>query len=103
MGRLARLQCNADKDCGPPGKSQFPASPVATVVTTNFEKREPTVTDMLRKLSFTNKQMGAVLAWRDANRPSADEAAVYFLENYKEVWPAWLNDAARKKLAPLMK
>lgn len=102
--------CNADKEwqkkdkCkGGPFKSQFPASPVATVVTTSFAKREPQVVEFLKKLSFTNKQMGEVLAWKKDNKASADEAGAHFLTNYKNVWGAWLNDDAKKKLAALLK
>ncbi|MEM7296626.1 MAG: glycine/betaine ABC transporter substrate-binding protein, partial [Pseudomonadota bacterium] len=47
-------------------------------------------------------QMGEVLAWQDDNNASFEEAAVYFLTNYKDVWGSWLNDEARGKLAALL-
>ena len=50
-------------------------------------------------MSFTNAQMGEVLAWRLDNNASYDEAAVYFLTTYKDVWADWLNDDAKDKLA----
>ncbi len=102
--------CNADKewqkkdDCkGGPFKSQFPASPVATVVTGDFAKRAPDVVEMLKKLAFTNKQMGEILAWKKDNKASADEAGAHFLTKYKDVWAGWLNDDAKTKLAALLK
>jgi glycine betaine/proline transport system substrate-binding protein len=102
--------CNADKEwekkeeCkGGPFKSQFTPSPVATVVTTAFAKREPAVAEMLKKLSFTNAQMGKVLAWKKDKKASSDDAAAHFLGNYKDVWGAWLDDGAKKKLAALLK
>ena len=58
---------------------------------------------MMSKLSFTSEQMGAILAWKEANNASAEEAAVRFLTSYKDVWSAWLNDAAKAKLAGLLK
>jgi len=94
--------CNADKTCEKVGKSQFPASPVATVVTTGFLDRAPAAAELMRHVAFTNKQMGEVLAWKEANRASADEAAVYFLQNYKDVWSKWINEDAKKKLAGLL-
>jgi glycine betaine/proline transport system substrate-binding protein len=95
--------CNADKDCHEVGKSQYPASPVATVVTTAFTQKAPDAAELMKNVSFTNKQMGEVLAWKEDNRASADEAAVYFIQNYKDVWSKWLNDDARKKLSSLLK
>lgn len=96
-------KCNATKDCATPGKSPYPASPVITGVTTIFADREPEIVEMMSKLSFTSEQMGAILAWKEANNASAEEAAVRFLTSYKDVWSAWLNDAAKAKLAGLLK
>ena len=39
--------------------------------------------------------MSAVLAWKDENNASADEAAVYYLTNYQDQWQGWLSDEAR--------
>lgn len=96
-------KCNATLDCATPGKSSYPAAPVVTGVTADFAKREPDVVEMLSKLSFTNKQMGAILAWKQKNNASAEEAAVHFLTSYKDVWSDWLNDEAKAKLAGLLK
>jgi len=43
-----------------------------------------------------------VLAWKDANSASGQEAAVYYLTNNTEVWSEWLNDEAREKLAAVI-
>lgn len=96
-------KCNATKDCATPGKSAYPASPVLTGVTTTFAEREPEVVKMLANLSFTNKQMGTVLAWKQANNASVEETAVRFLTEYKDVWSTWINDDAKGKLAGLLK
>ncbi|MBT3931113.1 MAG: glycine/betaine ABC transporter substrate-binding protein, partial [Rhodospirillaceae bacterium] len=65
--------------------------------------REPEVIEMLSKLSFTNQQMGAVLAWKEDNNASSEEAAVHFLTTYKDSWGSWLNGDAKSKLAGLLK
>jgi glycine betaine/proline transport system substrate-binding protein len=96
-------ECNQKKDCKTPGKSSYPAAPVLTAVTTTFAKREPAVVEMMSKLSFTNAQMGEMLAWKKDGKKTADETAVYFLTKYKKVWGGWLNDAAKKKLAAVLK
>lgn len=106
----AKHACNADKDwekktecSGGPFKNQFVASPVATVVTGDFAKREPAVVAFLGNLAFTNQQMGEILAWKQDNKATADEAGAHFLTQYKDVWGNWLNDEARTKLAALLK
>lgn len=94
--------CNGDVDCTTPAFSAYPASKVVTAVSNTFADEEPEIVELMSKLSFTNAQMGEVLAWRLDNNASNEEAAVYFLSNYKDVWADWLNDDARGKLAALL-
>jgi glycine betaine/proline transport system substrate-binding protein len=72
-------------------------------VTTDFQERLPQIAELMTNVSFTNAQMGEVLAWMEENNASADEAAVYFLTNYSDVWSTWINDDAKEKLAALIK
>ena len=95
--------CNQKKDCATPRKSSYPVATVLTSVTTTFADREPEIVKLMENVSFTNAQMGEVLAWQEAKKASADEAAVYFLTKYKNVWGAWLNDSAKQKLAAVLK
>lgn len=94
--------CNSLEDCATPQLSDYPRADVVTTATTGFVEREPEVADLMRNLSFTNAQMNEILAWQEAQGASYEEAAVYFLTSYKDVWGGWLNDAAREKLAPLL-
>lgn len=94
--------CNGLEDCATPGLSSYPTSNVVTAVTTTFSEREPEVADMLSKMSFTNAQMGEVLAWQELNNASYEEAAVYFLTTYKDTWAGWLDDTARENLSALL-
>lgn len=96
-------KCNSNKDCTSPMTGAFPKSIVTTVVSKAFFEGNKPVTDLMRNLSFTNKQMGTVLAWKEENKASADEAAVYFLTNNTDVWSKWLNDDARENLKALLK
>jgi glycine betaine/proline transport system substrate-binding protein len=95
--------CNGDVDCANPVFSAYPSSKVTTAASNAFVEREPEVAELLRNMSFTNAQMGEVLAWRLDNNASNEEAAVYFLSSYKDVWADWLNDEAREKLSALLK
>ena len=95
--------CNGDVDCATPGFSAYPASKVVTAASQAFVDREPEAAALLANVSFTNAQMGEVLAWRLDNNASNEEAAVYFLSSYKDVWADWLNDEAKANLAALLK
>lgn len=95
--------CNASEDCATPGISAYPRADVVTTATAAFVEREPEVAELMRNLSFTNDQMNEILAWQESKGASYEEAAVYFLTSYKDVWGGWLNDAAREKLAGLLK
>jgi glycine betaine/proline transport system substrate-binding protein len=95
--------CNGDVDCADPKVSSYPRSKVVTAASAAFVEREPAVAELLKNVAFTNAQMGEVLAWRLDNNASYDEAAVYFLTNYKDSWAGWLNDEAKGKLAALLK
>ena len=94
--------CNAAEECATPGKSSYPPAKVVTAVTTDFETRQPQIAALMSKVSFTNEQMSAVLAWQEDNNASSEETAVHFLTTYKDVWGSWLNDAAREKLSALL-
>lgn len=95
--------CNGDANCADPKFSAYPASKVVTAVSASFMEREPEVAELLKNVSFTNAEMGEVLAWRLDNNASYDEAAVHFLTNYKDVWAGWLSDEAKGKLSALLK
>ena len=95
--------CNGLEDCATPGLSAYPVSNVVTAASPAFVEAEPEVAELMKNLTFTNAQMGEVLAWQEANQASNEETAVYFLTTYQEVWSGWLNDAAREKLAALLK
>lgn len=95
--------CNGLEDCATPGLSSYPVSNVVTAATQAFVDREPEAAALMGNVTFTNAQMGEVLAWQEASEASNEEAAVYFLSNYPDVWSGWINDAAREKLSALLK
>ena len=99
----AKHSCNATEDCAAPALSDYPRADVVTTATADFVEREPEVAELMRKVSFTNAQMNEILAWQEANGASYEEAAVYFLTSYGDVWSTWLNDSAREKLSALLK
>lgn len=95
--------CNGLEDCATPTLSSYPSANVVTAVTATFEAREPEIAELLKNMTFTNAQMGEVLAWQETNNASYEEAAVYFLTTYPDVWGTWLSDDAKANLAALLK
>lgn len=94
--------CNGLEDCATPTLSAYPAANVVTAVTTTFSDREPEIAAFLGNMTFTNAQMGEVLAWQESNSASYEEAAVYFLTSYPDIWADWLNDDAKSNLSALL-
>lgn len=94
--------CNQTPDCASPQKSSYPAATVLTAITTTFAEQEPEIVELMKNVSFTNAQMGEVLAWKEDTNSSSEEAAVYFLINYKDVWAGWLSDGAKGKLSAVL-
>ncbi len=94
--------CNADPDCEEVGLTSYPVGPVKTVVTTTFADDHPDIAELMTNVQFTNAQMGDILAWKEDNTASNDEAAVYFLTTYSDVWQNWVNDEARDRLSALI-
>lgn len=99
----AAYACAESKECANPKKTSLPSATVVTAITTDLATREPEVLNLMKKLSFTNKQMSQLLAWQEANKASSEEAAVHFITTQQGVWSAWLSEDARKNLAPLLK
>ena len=96
--------CNGSVDCETPGFTAYPKSRVLTAVSGAFLEREPAAAELLSNVSFTNAQMGEVLAWRLENNASNEEAAVYFLSNYQDVWANWLTtDEVKENMSALLK
>ncbi|MCF4166007.1 ABC transporter substrate-binding protein [Zavarzinia compransoris] len=93
---------NQSPDNPNPGVSSFPAAPVLTSVTTDFAERKPEIAELMSKMTFSVDHMNGVVAWMDENNASGEEAAVYYLTTYKDVWKDWLSDAAREKLTAVL-
>jgi glycine betaine/proline transport system substrate-binding protein len=98
-------KCNAKgpEECSTPGKTSYPSAPVLTVVTKTFKDKHPAVYELVSKISFTNKQLSQLLAWKDANKASESEAAANWLTSNKAVWSNWVSAEARTKLDKIIK
>lgn len=91
----------SDKTCTDTStKSSYP--PV-TGVTNAFNKSHSEVTKLMSNISFTNTELHTILAWKQENKASAEEAAVSYIQGNSGSCSKLLNDSAKTKLAALIK
>lgn len=93
--------CNQNPDCSEVGISDYPAAQVVTAVTTTFANDNPEIAEMMSKMSLPNTVVNELLAWKEDNNATADEAAAHFLQNYADLWSTWVSEEANANLAAL--
>lgn len=93
---------NQDANAPDPGSSAFPAAPVLTIVTKDFMETHPDISELMSHVTFKTDTMSQLLAWKEDNNASNEEAAVHFLKNNPDEWSDWISDAAREKLSALL-
>ena len=89
--------CITQEDCVDPKPTMYPPSLVQAVTTGEFAKTHPEIMEFLGKLSFKNSEMNELLAWMEDNQADGEFAAIYFLQNFEDMWTPWLpEDVAAK-------
>lgn len=91
--------CTTQPECADPKVTMYPPSPVHTITTEDFARRAPQAYAYLGKRGFTNQEMSQLLAWMEENQADAEEGMYYFLENYPQVWRAWLSATVADKVS----
>ncbi|APO68000.1 proline/glycine betaine ABC transporter substrate-binding protein [Rhizobium gallicum] len=96
------LACTSVEGCARPQLNAYPVSQAFTVVTKAFADRAGPELAYLRSRTWDNNTINDILAWQDENRESSENAALYFLRNYPELWTRWMPaDVAEKVKAAL--
>jgi len=90
--------CTSQEDCVDPQKNSWVVSSVYTVVTDNFMKEAGVGMDYIAKRALPNNTINALLAWKDDNQATGEDAALHFLANYTE-WYDWVDFGARLKVS----
>ena len=83
------------------GVSAYPSAAVVTAISSEFAEANPDIYAFTQKMSFPNDVLNVMLAWKDDNGASADEAAAWFLSNHGDLAKSWVNAEARAKLDAL--
>jgi glycine betaine/proline transport system substrate-binding protein len=89
--------CTSQEDCADPQKNSWVVSTVSTVVTDNFKQQAGVGMDYISSRSLPNSTINALLAWKDDNQATGEDAAFHFLANYSE-WHDWVDFGARLKV-----
>ncbi|MGI6037216.1 MAG: ABC transporter substrate-binding protein [Limnochordia bacterium] len=74
----------------------YPAASVKIAVNADFAHRAPEVVDFLANYQTTLAHNNDFLAYMEEQKASAEDAAIYFLEEYPEVWQSWIPDEGIK-------
>ncbi|MGO4196312.1 glycine betaine ABC transporter substrate-binding protein [Rhizobium sp. YAF28] len=94
--------CTSVPRCANPKVNAYPVSQAFTLMTRAFADRAGPVMNYLNARSWDNETISQVLAWQDENGEDNENAALYFLQNYEELWSRWVPaDVAEKVKASL--
>jgi glycine betaine/proline transport system substrate-binding protein len=89
--------CTAKEDCLDPQKNSWTVSSVYTVVTDNFKQEAGVGMDYIAKRALPNSTINELLAWKEDNQATGEDAAYHFLVNYAE-WHNWVDGSAKAKI-----
>jgi glycine betaine/proline transport system substrate-binding protein len=94
--------CTSVAGCARPQLNSYPVSRAFTLVTKAFAGRAGPAMGYLKARSWDNATISQVLAWQDENHETNEDAAIYFLQNYADMWMKWVPaDVAEKVKAGL--
>ena len=81
--------------------TKFPENPAYVAAHADFPEKAPEIAEFLSNYQTSTEITGDALLYMEENDASAEEAAIWFLEYYEEVWTQWLpkDIAARVKAA----
>ncbi len=81
----------------------FPSVRVLIVANSKFVKENPEIADFLRNYSTTLEQNNKALAFMFQNDADTQQAAVWFLREYDDIWSKWLPAEAAAKVRAALK
>jgi glycine betaine/proline transport system substrate-binding protein len=76
------------------GIGAFPSVDVNVVVDATFEDNYPEVFAFLQNYETSSEITSSALAYMQENDLEAEDAAIWFLENYEDLWSEWVTEDA---------
>jgi glycine betaine/proline transport system substrate-binding protein len=90
--------CTSQPDCPEPKVNSYPVSEVFTVVTKAFSEKAGVAMDYVKTRKWDNQTVGELLAWKDDNQGTNEDAAIHFFENYQDMWKTWVSEDVAAKV-----
>ncbi len=90
--------CMTVAECDAPQITAWPRSEVYTLASDDFVRRAGPALDYLRKRSWGNDVVNALLAWQADNAATATQTAREFLSSRDDIWRGWLAPADATRL-----
>lgn len=82
--------------------TEFPPVPVTVTISAEAAERAPEIMDFLSNYEMGSERTSDALAYMQENEATAEEAAIYFLQENQDLWAGWLSaETADKVLAAL--
>jgi glycine betaine/proline transport system substrate-binding protein len=80
----------------------YPSVAVNIAVNSNMMKKAPDVVDFLKKYETTQAMANKFLSYMQENEADTQAAAIWFLENYEDVWTGWVSAKVASKVKKAM-
>ncbi len=80
------------------GKGAFPSVDVTVVVRNGFQEDFPEIYDFFSKYKTSSAITSEALLYMQENSVEADVAAIWFLNNYKDLWSQWVPEDIFNKI-----
>lgn len=83
--------------------SEYAPADVNILVSKKLKETAPEVIELLENYSTTVAQNNAILAEKEDKKLSIEEAAIWFLRNYDNVWTKWVDSKTTQRVKKALK
>ena len=92
-------RCITNLECPDPKVTPFPIDKVMTVVTKDFaDHTSPEVMEYFNKRGWSNDTVSKLMSWQTENQATGEDGAIYFLNENKDIWKAWVPAEVAEKV-----
>lgn len=78
--------------------TEFPPNDVVIAVNKNLPDQAPEIIDFLSNYKTSSELTEAALNYMEENEASAEEAALWWMNEYEEIWTSWIDDEVAEKV-----
>ncbi|MBO9356574.1 glycine/betaine ABC transporter substrate-binding protein [Bordetella petrii] len=86
----AAYTCMTDPKCPHPVATEFKSNKVVTGLNAEFARQAPQLKAFFEKLSVPGPAIDDTLGWLENEGAEPEDAALYFLRKYPDVWRKWV-------------